>query len=171
MSLLSRLFPRRPENPSLRALYGALVARARQPHWYVEGAVADTIDGRFDMLAALLSIALIRLEALDAKAESVALTEWFIEDMDGQVRQIGFGDLVVGKQIGAMMSALGGRLGAYRAGLAPGGDLRPALLRNLYRDGDPGEPALAHVEAHLRQYAAGLGRMSLPQLLDIEPRD
>lgn len=171
MSLFSRLFPRREEPSLLRTLYGALVAKARHPHWYVEGGVADTIDGRFDMLAAILSIALLRLEALDAKAESVALTELFVEDMDGQVRQIGFGDLVVGKQIGAMMSALGGRLGAYREGLAPGGDLRPALLRNLYRDQHPGEAALAHVEGHLRRYAAGLDRLSLPQLLDLEQRD
>jgi cytochrome b pre-mRNA-processing protein 3 len=171
MSLLARLFPRRDDQARVRPLYASLVAKARHPHWYIEGGVADTIDGRFDMLAAILAITLLRLEDLDAKAESVALTELFVEDMDGQVRQIGFGDLVVGKQIGAMMSALGGRLGAYRDGLAPGGALRPALLRNIFRDVDPGEAAMAHVERHFRDFAAGLGEMDLPRLLDFVQRD
>ncbi len=78
----------------------------------------DTIDGRFDMVAAMLSLALIRMETLGLQGEGARLTEIFVEDMDGQVRQIGFGDLVVGKQIGKMMSALGGRIAAYRAALA-----------------------------------------------------
>ena len=62
--------------------------------------------------------------------------------MDGQLRQIGIGDVVVGKHVGRMMGALGGRLGAYRDGLAAG-DLGPALVRNLYRGEPPAARALA----------------------------
>jgi cytochrome b pre-mRNA-processing protein 3 len=62
---------------------------------------------------------------------SVRLTELFVTDMDGQLRESGVGDLVVGKHIGRLMSVLGGRLGAYRAALAGQEDLGAALERNL----------------------------------------
>jgi hypothetical protein len=88
-------------------LYQAVVHRGRAVHWYVEGGVPDTLDGRFDMIAAVLTLVLLRLEQADLRHESVWLTELFIDDMEGQLRQIGIGDLVVGKHVGRMMSALG----------------------------------------------------------------
>src|SRR3546814_14845384 len=69
----------------------------------------------------------------ETKQQSVWLTELFVDDMDGQLRQIGIGDMIVGKHIGRMMSALGGRLSAYRSGLGAGESLEDALVRNLYR--------------------------------------
>ncbi len=146
MAFLDRLFGRKDE---AAALYRAVVERARAEHWYVTGGVADTIDGRFDMIAAVLSIVLLRIEA-EPGAESfgVALAERFVDDMDPQLREIGIGDIVVGKHVGKMMSMLGGRLGAYREGLATG-SIDRALLRNLYRDAHPGEAALAHVGGRL----------------------
>ena len=128
------------------ALYDAVVARARAPHWYLEGAVPDTVDGRFDMVAAILSLVLLRLETDPAAAVlSAQTTERFVDDMDGQLRQRGIGDIVVGKHVGRMMAMLGGRIGAYRDGIA-GGTLGEALVRNLYRGDSPGEAAVAHVE-------------------------
>lgn len=145
-------------------LYDAVVARGRAPHWYVEGAVPDTVDGRFDMIAAILALVLIRLEREPAAAElGVAITERFVDDMDSQLRQIGIGDITVGKHIGKMMSALGGRLGAYRQGLADG-DLAPALVRNLYRGDAPAPAALAHVEEALRAFDATLAATPLEAL-------
>jgi cytochrome b pre-mRNA-processing protein 3 len=137
-------------------LYQAVVARARQPHWYVEGGVPDTVDGRFDAVAAVLSLVLLRLETdPDAAHASARLTERFVDDMDGQLREIGIGDIIVGKHIGRMMAMLGGRLGAYREGLASG-DLAPALVRNLFRGAPPALAALAHVERELRQLQGAL---------------
>ena len=165
MSLLASLFPRRDDRAPLRPLYAALVAQARAEHWYETGEVADTIDGRFDMVAAMLSLVILRMEALGLQGESARLTEIFVEDMDGQVRQIGFGDLVVGKQIGRMMSALGGRLTAYRAGLAGTAPLGEAIVRNIYRGEAPEPAALAHLEAGLRAFAARLEALSAEDLL------
>jgi cytochrome b pre-mRNA-processing protein 3 len=151
MQLLKRLFGA-PERGAAPRLYAAVVARGREPHWYAEGAVPDTIDGRFDMIAAVLTMVLLRLEQEPAGvAPSTALAECFIEDMDGQLREIGIGDIVVGKHMGRMMGMLGGRLGAYRSGLAEG-TLGPALVRNLYRGNAPSDAALAHVEARLRGF-------------------
>ena len=130
-------------------LYNAIVARAREPHWYVEGAVPDTVDGRFDMIAAILSLVLLRLESDPSAAQpSARLTERFVDDMDGQLRELGVGDIVVGKHIGKMMAMLGGRLGAYRDGIADG-HLDEALVRNLYRGVPPGSGAIGHTRASL----------------------
>ncbi|RDE05023.1 ubiquinol-cytochrome C chaperone [Sphingomonas aracearum] len=145
-------------------LYDAAVARGREPHWYLQGAVPDTVDGRFDMIAAVLSQVLIRLEREPAAAQlGVSITERFVDDMDGQLRQAGIGDITVGKHIGKMMSALGGRLGAYRQGMADG-DLAPALVRNLYRGAAPAPAAVAHVEAGLRALHDALAATPLEAL-------
>src|SRR3546814_5635926 len=96
-------------------LYGAVVEYARAPRWYVEGGVEDSVDGRFDMLALVMTLVLLRLdsEGEPLRQAAVDLTERFIDDMDGQLRQSGIGDFVVGKHVGKMMGELGGRMDAY----------------------------------------------------------
>lgn len=164
MRLLKRLF-QAPDRGAAPILYAAIVARGREAHWYEAGQVPDTIDGRFDMIAAVMSLVLLRLEQ-DPQAVpfSTQLTEGFIDDMDGQLRQIGIGDIVVGKHVGKMMGMLGGRLGAYRDGLAAG-TLGEALVRNLYRGAAPAPEALAHVEAALRALHASLAGAPVAALL------
>ncbi|MBW6532418.1 ubiquinol-cytochrome C chaperone [Sphingomonas sp. RRHST34] len=150
-------------------LYDAVVARARQPHWYLDGAVPDTLDGRFDMVAAVLAMVLLRLEQVpDGTDGSVRLTERFVDDMDAQVRQIGFGDMVVGKHVGKMMGMLGGRLGVYREGLAAPDDgaLDAALVRNLYRGAQPDAAALAHVRGELKALRRDLDLLGVPELME-----
>src|SRR3546814_17441032 len=94
------------------------------------------------MLALVLTLVLLRLdrEGEALRQPAVELTERFIDDMDGQIRQLGIGAFVVGKHIGKMMGALGGRLAAYGDALAEGGALEAELVRNLYR----GAPAAPH---------------------------
>lgn len=139
-------------------LYNSIVTEARAPAWYAEMGVPDTLDGRFDMVAGLLSLALVRIEAEGqaGREASARLTEVFIDDMDGQLRQLGIGDVVVGKHIGNMIAAMGGRLAAYRDALADSKALEEALVRNLWR-GEPGpdaKPAL--VAERMRAIAARL---------------
>ena len=135
MSLLSRLFGKR-EDPreAMRPLWHRVIAISRRPEWYREAGVADTVAGRFDMITAILALVLIRMERDEEdRAPPVLLTELFVEDMDGQLREAGIGDVVVGKHIGKLMSVLGGRLGAYRDALCAEGDgaLAEAAARNL----------------------------------------
>ncbi len=139
---LTRLFGKREDD--LGALYAAVVAEARQQRWYADYGVPDTVDGRFDMVTLVLSLVLLRLEHEARDAEAVRLTERFIDDMDGQIREIGFGDLVVGKQVGGIMAVVGGRLGALRTGL----DVE-TLGRILWRGQVPGnaDAALAQIIA------------------------
>ncbi len=148
MGWISKLFARPPDDMAL-ALYNRVIAIARAPHWYEAGGVPDTLDGRFDMVAGVLSLVLLRLEDVpEAGPASARLTERFVTDMDGQLRESGIGDIGVGKHIGKMMGMLGGRLGAYRDGLA-GGDLHVAMARNLYRGVTPPPEAVAHAQAAL----------------------
>lgn len=167
MSLLNRLFGRRTDpRDAMRPLYLAIVERARTPAWYLDGA-DDTLDGRFDILTALFAQVLLRLEdAPDTAAASALLTEIFVTDMDGQLRQIGIGDMTVGKHIGRMMAALGGRLTAYREA---GGDVAAwdaALRRNLWRGAVPADPdAPARVTARMLAFRAALDTVDAQAIL------
>jgi len=171
LKLLKSLFARNKGRDALAPLYRAVVAEARRPHWYQDGKVADTMDGRFEMVAAITPLTLVRLDAEGeaGRDPAVMLTEIFVDDMDGQLRQEGVGDLVVGKHIGRMMAALGGRMEAYRTGL-DGAGLEEALVRNLYRTEHPGDAALAHGASSLRAFWQRLGATPLHALLAGEIR-
>lgn len=166
MISLRKLFrPGADPREARRPLWNAVVAAARAPHWYVQGTVPDTLDGRFDMVSLVLALVLHRIDDDPAHAlAGVELTELFVSDMDGQMRQIGFGDMVVGKQIGRMVGALGGRLGVYRA--ADGSDeLSAALVRNLWRGQQPSAAGLAHVVAAVAALRAALTATSVSDLV------
>jgi len=134
VSLLSRLLrPRDQGRAALLPLWHRVVVIAREPRWYAEFGVADTVPGRFDAIVLVLSMVLLRMERDPALVPpSVLLTEIFVDDMDGQLRESGVGDLMVGKRMGRLMSVLGGRLGALREAL-PQGDTAVAevLSRNV----------------------------------------
>jgi cytochrome b pre-mRNA-processing protein 3 len=165
ISLRNLFKPAADPREARRPLWNAVVATARAPHWYVEGGVPDTLDGRFDMISLVLALVLHRIDEDPGQAlAGVQLTELFVTDMDGQMRQIGFGDMVVGKQIGRMVGALGGRLGAYRA--ADGSDeMRAALIRNLWRGQEPDPAHLAHVEAEAAKLRAALAATPVEALI------
>ena len=131
MNLLQRLFNPAPAMPPRLALWHAVVSEARDKRWYRDFGVADTVEGRFDMVTLVLAVVLLRIEQANDGASSVALTELFIEDMDSQLRQAGVGDLMVGKHVGKLMATLGGRIGALRETLPLGGAvLAQAVERN-----------------------------------------
>ena len=156
MSLFARLFrPREDDRAVVRTLWHRVVEIARETEWYRDCGVADTVAGRFDAITLVLSIVLLRMEREQELIEpSVRLTELFVEDMDGQLRESGVGDVVVGKHVGKLMSTLGGRLGAYRDALDAGEDaMTEAVRRNvtLVEGADP-----ARMAERARAFAAGL---------------
>ena len=166
MGLLDRLMGRKTDDRAeVRPLWHRIVAVARRGQWFADDGVPDTLEGRFDMVTALLVIVLLRMEREPGLiAPSVKLTELFVDDMDGQLREIGVGDLVVGKHMGKLMSLLGGRLGAFREALAKADDaaLAEAVGRNvtLAEGTDP----LA-VAQGLRSLADELAGLSADELL------
>ena len=145
---LKRLVAGAPPSP-IESLYDRVVQIARQPEFYVDGGVPDTMDGRFDMVVLILSLLMLRLEAETgtdprhpAAQLSADLADHFIADMEGNLRQDGIGDQSVPKHMGRMMAALGGRLGAYRGTSGDAQSMIEALRRNLYR-GEPVADAAA----------------------------
>ncbi len=171
MSFLQHWFGKsRPDyKAALLPLYNAAVAKAREPHWYVEGGVPDSIDGRFEMVTAILALVQIRLETQADQAQNlVYLTEIFVDDMDGQLRQIGIGDMIVGKHIGKIMAALGGRIGAYRDSMNDTAAFNLALVRNLYRGEEPTAEQLAHTQNALISIANALDVLMPEQIIEAQ---
>ncbi|AMO71029.1 ubiquinol-cytochrome C chaperone family protein [Sphingorhabdus sp. M41] len=157
MSFFSKIFSRDNPNAKMQPLYDAIVSEGRQLGWYEEAQVPDSLDGRFDMIAAIFSLVLIRLEKDEERGQEIAwLTEIFIQDMDGQLRQIGIGDMIVGKHVGRIIGALGGRVGAYRDALQQDADLREAIVRNIFRGEKPDDAALDILASRLSAYHAAL---------------
>ena len=167
--LLQRLFGRasRTADPrdALRPLWHRIVQIARDPVFYRDDKVADTVAGRFDMITVVLSIVLLRMERDRVLArESALLTELFVKDMDGQLRESGVGDMVVGKRMGRLVSVLGGRLGALRDALAEreGTALEQALARNVTLNDADGAASLAR---RLRAFADKVAALDSKALL------
>jgi cytochrome b pre-mRNA-processing protein 3 len=150
--MLRFLFPRLTPSPDRgRELFDSLVAEVRQPHWFVQGDVPDTLDGRFALLATVLALATVRLErgGVDAGAASVALAERFVEAMDVEHREMGIGDPSLGKHVRKLMTSLARRVELWR-GVAEGEqDWRDAVRSSVYR-GDVPKSAVEHSEASLR---------------------
>jgi cytochrome b pre-mRNA-processing protein 3 len=166
MSFLSRLLA--PKDPPLAALWRRIAEVARQPHWYAAHGVPDTLDGRFDMVALVTALVMLRLEAAGEGRQTALLTERFVEDMDGSLREIGVGDMVVGKHIGNMVGALGGRIGAYREALASAdreAAMAQALSRNVWR-GAAGEGDPAGLARAILAFAGRLESAPIPAIID-----
>jgi len=152
VSLLSRF---RPGPAAARtaapALYTALVARAREPVFYTDLSVPDSLDGRFDLIVLHAHLLFARLHrAGEAGVRTAqAVFDYMMSDMDRNLREMGVGDLAVGKRIKAMARAYYGRARAYDAALADPapGALAAVLARNLMAGGasadDPAADALA----------------------------
>ena len=157
--MLSFLFPRLTTQRNRgSALFEALVGEARQPHWFVEGQVPDTIDGRFAVLATTVALAIVRLERGGdaARTAAVALAERFVEAMDAEHRQLGIGDPTVGKIVRKLVGALDRRADLWRRTLADGDDWDHALRVSLFRDAPTSGEALDHSDAAARSVWARL---------------
>ena len=124
-----RLAPRR----TIEAIYGMIVTQAREPLFYRDLGVPDTVDGRFDLLVLHLWLVLRRLRPTEAaSALSQALFDRFCDDMDDNLREMGVGDLTVPKRMKAFGEAFYGRAAAYDLALNAGeGPLAQALCKNI----------------------------------------
>jgi len=161
-------------------LYGQAVAAARDPGVYQLLGVPDTLDGRFDMVGLTVALLIRRLRALPPPGPALAqaVFDAMFSDMDVNLREMGVGDLSVGRKVKDMWEAFHGRAGAYEAALAArdGDALEAALARNVWRGAAPaGGPArlarlaLAQDAALAAQGLAALaaGRARFPTLAEL----
>ena len=163
-------FRRSPDDAGATRLYGALVAQARAAAFYRDYGVPDSLDGRYEMLALHMVLALRRLKRHGARdgASSLAqaLFDAMFADMDRSLREIGVGDLSVGPRVKEMARGLYGRIAAYEAGIADdGAALEQALARNVYGTApSPPRPTLAALAAYVRAAAERLDAVPAREL-------
>lgn len=166
---LRNLFQRhRPAPQPAELLYLEIVRQARLPAFYTGFGVPDTLDGRFDMIVLHAVLTLLRLKAEAGeppKALSQALFDMLFADMDRSLREMGVGDLGVGKRVKQMGKAVYGRLAAYDAALGgTDAELEAAVARNLYGTVTPDAGHVAAMAGYMRAGAAHLAALPMADL-------
>jgi cytochrome b pre-mRNA-processing protein 3 len=118
---------------TIEAIYGMIVTQAREPLFYRDLGVPDTVNGRFDLLVLHLWMVLNRLKSMqEGTGLSQALFDHFCDDMDANLREMGVGDLTVPKRMRSFGEAFYGRAAAYDLALADGREpLAQALCKNI----------------------------------------
>jgi cytochrome b pre-mRNA-processing protein 3 len=148
-------------------LYGAAVAAARAPAFYAALGVPDTLDGRFDLVGLHVYLVIRRLTALPPPGPKLAqaVFDAMFADMDVNLREMGVGDLSVGRRVKEMWEAFHGRSSAYQTALAAGDAvaLAEALERNVWRGKAPAGAAAA-LAAHALALDAHLATQNLAAL-------
>ena len=146
-------------------LYGNAVELARNPSFFSNHGVADTVDGRFDALALVVAIVMRRLKDCGAEGQELSqeLFDTMFSDMDLSLREMGAGDIGVSKRVRVMAEAFMGRLESYATAL-DGGDreaLAAALGRNLLRAEEPADEGLVDFVVALEQQVAAIDQRAL----------
>ncbi len=164
------LFRRKRHERAGFALYTSAVQAARDPWFYNALGVADTLDGRFDLVGVHVFLIIARLRA-DTGAEpgpavAQAVFDAMFADMDFNLREMGVGDMSVGKRVKEMWEAFHGRAQAYETAL--GADdavaLEEALGRNVWRGTAP-HGAAAALAGYMRQQRAALADVPMAEFV------
>lgn len=140
-------------------LYQAAVTQSRDPRFYTDLGVSDTMDGRFDLVSMHVFLLMARLRQLgnEGNAISQALFDHMFKNMDFTLREIGVGDLAVPKHMHRMMKAFNGRVHSYHEALIKNDirELELAVVRNIYRIEGGEAPTAARMMAEYISHAAG----------------
>lgn len=141
MIMLQNLFRTRPRERLGQPLYEAAVRQARDPAFYTRLGVADRIDARFELytLHVLLLVMRLRDEGDDRGGEAAQdLFNTYVSALDHALRELGVGDISVGKKMRKLGEALYGRMTAYESPLRDGDAARltAGLARNVYESED-----------------------------------
>jgi cytochrome b pre-mRNA-processing protein 3 len=164
LNLLTKSASRKQE---ARRLYDDVVSRAREPVFFAGFGVADSMDGRFDMLAFHAWLVLRELKGADP---AQGLTDLIFTGFDEAMRELGVGDIGIGHKLKAMAQAFYGRLAAYD-GATTEDELAAALAKNLWRGASPDDRArkLAGYAFAARAHLAASLPLSLATRLDFGP--
>ena len=157
--------PRLTPAGTIEAIYGMIVTQAREPIFYRDLSVPDTVNGRFDLLLLHLWLLLRRLRTVQGATElSQALFDRFCEDMDDNLREMGVGDQTVPKRMKAFGEAFYGRVQAYDQAVDAGGEaLAAAICKNILNG--TGLDHARQLAAYARATEADLGRTDEAALL------
>ena len=151
--MFDRLFRKRPARTAGQALYAAVVERARAPTLYEALGAPDTVEGRFELYSLHVVLILDRLRGQGEQAAEISQTlfDTYVKALDDALREMGVGDLSVGKKMRKLGEAFFGRAKSYEQAIASLPDqteLEALLARTVYADTEvaPG-PLAAYVVA------------------------
>jgi cytochrome b pre-mRNA-processing protein 3 len=137
-------------------VYIALVRQSRKPFFYGRCQVPDSLDGRFEILVLHVFLTLRFFKAQGGQEElSRLLQECLFDDMDRSLREMGVGDMGVGRRIKSMSKAAFGRFEAYTQAFDDDNAFLEALKRNVYRGAQVSPQALALLLDYARGYVPG----------------
>jgi len=145
-------------------LYGAVVAQARQPAFYRDFGIADTLEGRFETVVLHMVLVLERLRGAAPDRDLQLLIERFVTDMDDCMREIGVGDMAVPKRVKRAAAALYERAEHYRGALADGDEALQSALKAEFAKSSPAPRARA-LAGYVRAAAAALQAQALDEVL------
>jgi cytochrome b pre-mRNA-processing protein 3 len=163
-----RLFRINRVEEAAAAAYRRIVEQARRPGFFIDCGVPDTLDGRFELICLHAFLYLHRLRREEKRAASLGqrFFDLMFADFDRSLREMGTGDLSVGREVKRMAQAFYGRIAAYEEGLASDDAvLLGALSRNLFGTAPAVPEQLAAMAGYLRHEAARLHRADTAALL------
>lgn len=166
--ILDRLFRPKPVLATASALYASAVAQARQPTLYADLGAPDTVEGRFELytLHVMLLLDRFRRQGPRASETSQALFDVYLKALDSALREMGVGDLSVGKRMRKLGEAFYGRAKSYEAAFAALPDEAPleALLgRTVYAEA--ADAPVARLARYVLDQKEALARADLEGLL------
>jgi cytochrome b pre-mRNA-processing protein 3 len=139
--LLDRLFRPRAAQSAGRALYARAVEQSRSPGLYSDLGAPDTAEGRFEIYSLHVVLLLDRLRGQGEAATDVSQTlfDAYLKDLDHALRELGVGDLSVGRKMRKLGEAFYGRGKSYETAFAALPDQEPLqalITRTVYADVD-----------------------------------
>jgi len=166
--LLDRLFRPRPALSAGRALYGRVVEVSRSPALYLELGAPDTVEGRFEVYSLHVVLLLDRMRGHGEAAAEVSqgLFDTYVKGLDHALREMGVGDLAVGRKMRKLGEAFYGRGKSYEtafASLPDTTELRALLTRTVYADAEA--PPAERLAAYVLAQRAALAVQPLERLL------
>ena len=164
--MLDFLFRRLTGDPKRGSeLFESVTRIAREPRWYVEAEVPDSLDGRFAVLATVTALVLVRLESEGEEGNriSVALTERFVEVMESEHRELGLGDPALGRTVRRLVGSLARRNELWRRVAAGEMEWKSAARDSLYKEAVSSE-ALDRSATYLQHVLAVLADRAVEDL-------
>ncbi|ODT48333.1 ubiquinol-cytochrome C chaperone family protein [Devosia sp. 63-57] len=164
--MIFSLFRKDAATEPVYSAYNSIVAQSRQPKFYAEWNVPDSVTGRFDMISLHMALVFRRLRTgpKSAKDFSQAVFDLFFKDMDRSLREMGAGDLGVPKKIQKMGNLFFGLLAAINEAMDRNDDdaLAGVLSRNIFDGKD--SPDVRALVAYVKALDDKLAAQSLDDL-------
>ena len=158
----------KPYEEAAFSLYGLIVAQARQPYFYRELKVTDSVEGRYDMIIihAFLLFHRLKNENGEARELGQVVFDTMFKDLDQSLREMGVGDMGVGRRIKKMAASFYGRLTAYDKALEEedNGVLEQVIARNVFNKTEPDRRVLEHLGQYMRNNVEQLKSMSVDSI-------